>query len=1046
MSASRRLDISSLLCDDPPAPPQRQQQPPQHQHQQQQQLLPEPIILAPHLAVRSYATSPYYQSPTAYAPPPSPSSAGPSSSFQALVHAAAFERSRLSATSPTDPHQFPPPTTPVSPPVSSHRPSHSPRIVPADPQPQPQPQLQIHSHPHRPWELDNHPRPSTFTPQPQPPAQPRHDYFSPIAPSFHTSGRKSDPGHLVSPILSPPVSEPLHKRRHSGSPTVVVPNFKSPEVNPEPLTIDIAARTSSSSPRRPGSGYDRRQSGGPEPSIIDRQRISVAALSAVTPEFRGREPHRLPRRSPPGSLIGRAKAARKLEEVEAINIIASPQPVQHIQPIKQPEPPSHQSFLSRPAPSSSSAPLRTSPVLPSPSTSSLPTMIQVPLRPPSPPPPRLPSLPPPQTTVRHQDKPQRSAPPREVASHRSKRDGDDAHSWFLEQLPGPDPSPSTLRRPSPPVSPKAQIMTPILKYTSPIVSTMPDAATALEEELEALLPSNKAREEASSEMLVDDDQVVDQLVAEALEEEKSDEAAMEVDVDNELLSLVEDGPSQPKEHARPLSTHKPASPTTLSIPLERLATPRLVTSEPMTATLTPSEETPELQANAASATKKKKEAAPKTASKPRAPAKPKAKPQPKGKTKAESVQPTAPPKVAKTLSNPVPKKSSPLATSRSRSASVKPSGQENNPPPADHVEQPPEPTVDEDEKVYCLCNDGQNGRSMIACDRCDEWYHAKCVQIRDVDMHLVDKFFCPPCIQKYPQLSLRTTYKPRCLYGLKHPAPDSAQACHEPSRGHLSKYCSDECGVSYMQTRIDAWTKKGGKREKLWESVKNVERRESSTVCLKPTATKLNMNDFARAKRGKVDREIARLNQLLDKVVKLREEIKKGMEVVHWREKLLELAKERAEQVGLCGWDQRLCFGDEEWADFGAEVLESYEESKPIPRTEDDEMEVDGGGEEEGEWWCPGGAVCERHAGWQTIRFKEICKEKEKKEEGLFKLTTKEREIRKRIEDIMDPHNCKDPPNSPLRLTTNKPVNGHAKGRANVETVKKGKKRKAQVP
>ena len=145
--------------------------------------------------------------------------------------------------------------------------------------------------------------------------------------------------------------------------------------------------------------------------------------------------------------------------------------------------------------------------------------------------------------------------------------------------------------------------------------------------------------------------------------------------------------------------------------------------------------------------------------------------------------------------------------------------------------------------------------------------------------------------------------------------------------------------MRYVQSRIDAWTKKGGKKERLWESVKNVQKREGVAVCVKDEiigqSTGTKVNDLVRIQRTKVDREISQLNQLLNKVVKLREDIKKGMEVVSWREKLLDLAKERAQQVGLCGWDQRLCFGDEEWADFGADVLESYEDCKATtPKTE----------------------------------------------------------------------------------------------------------------
>lgn len=31
-------------------------------------------------------------------------------------------------------------------------------------------------------------------------------------------------------------------------------------------------------------------------------------------------------------------------------------------------------------------------------------------------------------------------------------------------------------------------------------------------------------------------------------------------------------------------------------------------------------------------------------------------------------------------------------------------------------------------------------------DRCDEWYHTACVNMPDLEVDLVDQFFCPPCI------------------------------------------------------------------------------------------------------------------------------------------------------------------------------------------------------------------------------------------------------------------------------------------------------------
>ncbi|EIM84546.1 uncharacterized protein STEHIDRAFT_40043, partial [Stereum hirsutum FP-91666 SS1] len=77
-----------------------------------------------------------------------------------------------------------------------------------------------------------------------------------------------------------------------------------------------------------------------------------------------------------------------------------------------------------------------------------------------------------------------------------------------------------------------------------------------------------------------------------------------------------------------------------------------------------------------------------------------------------------------------------------------------------------------------------------------------------------------------PYLTLQTTYKPRCHFGLTSKDPDSPSSCHKPARGALSKYCSDECGIKCMPIRTQKWAASGKVMERLWESVKGVERRE----------------------------------------------------------------------------------------------------------------------------------------------------------------------------------------------------------------------------
>jgi len=311
----------------------------------------------------------------------------------------------------------------------------------------------------------------------------------------------------------------------------------------------------------------------------------------------------------------------------------------------------------------------------------------------------------------------------------------------------------------------------------------------------------------------------------------------------------------------------------------------------------------------------------------------------------------------------------------------------------------------EDDKLYCVCKTQYDeDRMMIACDRSvsfsqhclalgvdkDDTLGVMSGIIRNVSMCLMSRSILSTssCVHHVQNVSvdsfagllfltsssgnpeLRTTWKRRCQFGLKHENPSSASACHRPCRGAFSKYCSDECGIKSMQQRISEWEKSGGKREVLWEVVKNAEKREGIVVradSVKPLTPVTNGSRPEERRAGRPDAtgkrraewEIDRLNVQLEDVVIEREMLKREMDTVLWREKVVNLAIQRAENVDQCGWDQRLCFGEEEWVDFGAEVLESYEEKGE--RT-DEAMQVDGSSAH-CEWWCTGKRKCERHAG-----------------------------------------------------------------------------------
>lgn len=62
----------------------------------------------------------------------------------------------------------------------------------------------------------------------------------------------------------------------------------------------------------------------------------------------------------------------------------------------------------------------------------------------------------------------------------------------------------------------------------------------------------------------------------------------------------------------------------------------------------------------------------------------------------------------------------------------------------------PETSADlqvEDDKPYCICRSPWQGRFMIECDACDEWFHGSCVDVTASDALLINKYYCPACRQ-----------------------------------------------------------------------------------------------------------------------------------------------------------------------------------------------------------------------------------------------------------------------------------------------------------
>ncbi len=50
-----------------------------------------------------------------------------------------------------------------------------------------------------------------------------------------------------------------------------------------------------------------------------------------------------------------------------------------------------------------------------------------------------------------------------------------------------------------------------------------------------------------------------------------------------------------------------------------------------------------------------------------------------------------------------------------------------------------------DQDVYCFCRQPWQGRFMIQCDYCDEWYHGSCVNVTAAEALDIQKYKCNTC-------------------------------------------------------------------------------------------------------------------------------------------------------------------------------------------------------------------------------------------------------------------------------------------------------------
>ncbi|KXX79263.1 Set1 complex component spp1 [Madurella mycetomatis] len=92
-----------------------------------------------------------------------------------------------------------------------------------------------------------------------------------------------------------------------------------------------------------------------------------------------------------------------------------------------------------------------------------------------------------------------------------------------------------------------------------------------------------------------------------------------------------------------------------------------------------------------------------------------------------------------------------------------------------------------DNGPYCLCRGPDDHRFMIACDRCEDWFHGECIGMdKHTGENLVQKYICPNCTDggRYA-----TRYKKMC----------SLAGCSNPARIYDSARPSIFCSAEHCQ-------------------------------------------------------------------------------------------------------------------------------------------------------------------------------------------------------------------------------------------------------
>ncbi|KAI9817620.1 MAG: hypothetical protein M1832_004624 [Thelocarpon impressellum] len=349
---------------------------------------------------------------------------------------------------------------------------------------------------------------------------------------------------------------------------------------------------------------------------------------------------------------------------------------------------------------------------------------------------------------------------------------------------------------------------------------------------------------------------------------------------------------------------------------------------------------------------------------------------------------------AKRSATPASSRASKTPAAANRMQSSTPAAASSSPPPIDR-------DAGEGGDIFCTCRRPDDHTWMIGCDGgCEDWFHGKCVKIKEEDGDLIDKYICPNCHAKGKG---HTTWKRMCrLDGCRRPA--------RLMKNGLIKYCSEEHGREFVMRRLP----KGKKRRRVEEEeddarsvggVLSIGQLAAIATSVKsgddfrtigegvlsppPTAIVDEHGDYVMGDDGDEPKAGARFNE---------QEQKRTTRIAH-------ALKDRAKRVlaelpgvkDICGFDSRLSWTEEEFLAWTASEVGQAAFSSGVlgapPKISPDA--TDGEGTGVGAGVCQK-KRCERHRQWRNIQAQDLKSEEASVAEELDQLMREELEVRER--------------------------------------------------